>query len=782
MGRFLKITVRYLWRNKSYSILNFLCLTFGLTCSVIALLYIVNIISYDKFQKNYDRLFEVEANVTYFNGASFLKEPLSASLSEVLVKNVPEFESVTRVVDRSYTFNNGEKSFKEKGIYADENFFTLFTFPLAFTASSNVLSDINSVLISERMAKNFFATTDCLGKMLILNDDNKKEPFKIAGVFRNVPAQSLMQFDFIIPFSKFLASNSWAYETGSSANQIWVLLKNNVNLSNIKAKIRDLIKNQESTLNQELFLFPLKEKTLYSYAGGKRVWSEMQRVVMVGSIAFAILLIACFNFINLAIALNIRRYRETGIKKVAGAKKSTIVVQFLGETFILILISLFCATVFARLAINGFNTMFDANIHLGFTDLRVIVSIAIIALFTGLVSGLLPSLYLASFDPVTILKAKILTSHSYSFFRQSLIVFQFVIPIVLIISMMIIKVQDRFMQDFDLGFDRDKLIILNNTKNLEAHEESLKADLLVIPGIEAVSLTNCIPTRGTRVSNEVNWEGKDNSEKLHFWCVNTDFDYYKTVQINMIAGRYFDKSFLADSACYVINDIAANVMKIKNPVGHLLSLEGKKGTIIGIFSDFHSVDLRGPFTPMIISLNRDNRKTLLIRFSSGSFSSLKEKIARIYKRYEPEIPYQPVLFNDLPDFAGLRMTSNLVGLAFVIALILACLGLSGLASYTAERRTKEIGIRKTNGATVFSIMRLLLKNFTKWLIIAFIFALPVAFITGKLFIARFYFHTSMPLWTLFAGSSIVYIVAILTVSLQSMRAAMKNPVDALKYE
>jgi putative ABC transport system permease protein len=779
---FLKIATRFLWRNKTYSILNYLCLTFGLSCAIISSLYIMNVFKYDRFHKNYNRLYEVEAMVSYFNGDRFAKEPLSASLSEVLAKNVPEIESINRVVKRSYTMINGDKSFVENGIYTDENFFDLFSFLLTSEASSNVLSEINSILITERTAAKLFGTTDCIGRSVILKDEDNREVYRITGVVRNVPSQSLLQFDFAIPFSKFIAGNSWANETGASANQIWVLLRNNVNISNINAKIRDLIKKQETTLNQELFLFPLKEKILYSYAGGQRVWNEMQRVVIVGSIGFAILLIACFNFINLAIALNIRRYREVGIKKVAGAKKSTIIIQFLGETFILILTSLFSAIVLARLLIGGFNTLYNGDIHLRFTEFNVILVITGITLVTGLISGLLPALYLSSSNPVTILKAKIITSHSYSFFRQSIIVFQFTIPIVLIICMMIIKVQDRYMRNFNLGFDKERLIIINNTKNLEDHEESLKADLFSIPGIEAASFTNCIPTRGARVSNEVTWAGKDASEKLHFWCVSTDFDYNKAVQIKMTAGRYFDNSFLSDSTCYVINDVAAAVMKNENPVGSSLTLEGRKGTIIGVLTGFNTVDLRGPYTPVIISLNDNGRNFLLIRFASGNFRSMADKIGEVYRRYETGIPYQPVLFSDLPDFAGLKTTSNLVGLAFSIALILACLGLSGLASFTAEKRTKEIGIRKTNGATTFSIMKLLLNKYTKWLTIAFFTALPVSFFLGNIFLGRFYFRTPMPLWVFLAGPVTAFIVALLTVSLQSWRAASKNPVESLRYD
>jgi putative ABC transport system permease protein len=779
---FIKIALRFLWRNKSYSILNFLCLTFGLTSAIVAVLYIMNIFGYDRFHKNYDRLFEVESIVTYFNGDRFAKEPQSASLKYVLAENVPEIESMTRIVDRSRSVVDGDKLFKENGIYADENFFELFSFPFVSANSSGVLSDINSVVITERLAIKLFKTTDCLSKMLILKDDNNQEVFKITGVIRDVPSQSSLKFDFVIPFAKFLAGNKWAEETGASANQIWVLLKNNSNIVSINNKIKDLIKTQETTLNQELFLFPLKEKVLYSYAGGKRVWREMQRVVIIGSIGFAILLIACFNFINLAIALNIRRYREVGIKKVAGATKSTIIFQFLGETFILIMISLLCSIMLVRLLITGFNTMFNGDIHLRFADFKVVLVFIVIALFTGLVSGFLPALFLSSSNPVTILKAKILTSHSFSFFRQSLIVFQFTIPIVLIICMMIIKVQDKYMSNYDIGFKKDKLIVIKNTKNLEDHEESLKADLLSIPGIEAASFTNCIPTRGTSVSNDVAWEGKDVSEKLHFWCVNTDFNYNKAVQIKMIEGRYFDKSFLSDSACYVVNDIAVRVMKIQNPVGRSITLDGKKGTIIGVFKDFHAVDLAGPLTPTIISLKAQNRNTLLIRFSSGSYSAMAEKIDKVYKRFESDIPFQPVLFSDLPDYSQLKTISNLVGVAFFIALILACLGLSGLAAYTAEKRTKEIGIRKANGATIISIMRLLLTSYTRWLTIAFFIALPVAFILGRMFLARFYFRSPMPFWAFIAGPLIAYIVALLTVSWQSWRAATKNPVEALSCE
>jgi ABC-type antimicrobial peptide transport system permease subunit len=779
---FFKIALRFLWRKKTYSLLNFACLTFGLTCAIITVLYIRNVFSYDRFHKNYNRLYAVDAYVTYFNGDRFPKQYLSSSLTEILKVNAPEIEELTRIAERDHDFVSDDRKFTQRGLYADNNFFNIFSFPLIKTGSSNLLSDLNSIVISERMAIKFFKSNDCVGKTLVMKDGTRDEAFIIEGVFKEVPSQSLLQFDFVIPFSRFLADNSWALETGATANQTWALLRENIDPGYVENKIKNLIKNQETTLNQELFLFPLKEQILYSYAAGRRVWKEMRQLVIIGTIGFAILLIACFNFINLAIALNFRRYREAGIKKVAGSGKSAIVLQFLGETFIITLLSLFVAIILVRVLLTGFNTMFHYNIHMQMPDFSMISFFIAITLFSGLISGLLPALYLASSNPINALKGKIITDHSYSIFRQSLIVFQFAIPIVLIICMMIIKTQDSYMRNYDAGVDKDKVIVLSNSANIQNHAESVRTDLMAIPGIYAVSFTNCIPTRGAKVSAEVSWEGKDVTEKLHFWCINSDFEYNKAVKINIVDGRFFNPSFSTDSTAYIINDIAAGVMKSKNPVGSSITVEGRKGTIIGVFKDFHSIDLAGPLVPAIMQINSNDRETILIRYSSGSFPVIMAQIKTVFQRYELEEPFKATLFRDLTPYSDLSLPSNLVALAFIIALLLACMGLFGLASFTSENRTKEIGIRKANGATTTSVMRLLLGSYTKWLTIAFLIALPLAFILGKNFLGRFYFHTSMPLWAFVAGPLIASIVALLTVSSQTWGVASRNPVKSLRYE
>jgi putative ABC transport system permease protein len=777
-----RIALRFLWRNKTYSILNFACLTFGLTCTILAVLFILNVLSFDKFHKNYDRIYTVESYVTYFNGDRFAKEYLSASLNDELKQQAPEIEELARVVNRSYTFADGDKSFTENGIFADPKFFDIFSFPVIRGNYKEMADNINSIMISERMAKKFFENSDCIGKTLILTEENKQEAFKIIGILKNVPSQSYLQFDYIIPFSKFLANNSWAVDQGAASNQIWALAKNNTDRTVVESKIKNLIKKQEANLNQELFLYPLKDKILYRYVDGKKVWDEMRYLVIIGCISLCILLIACFNFVNLAIAINIKRYREAGIKKVIGSTRSGIIFQFLRETFLITFISLLTAILFSKMLINVFNTSFNNDIHFNLFDAKTFIIFIVITLFTGLISGILPSLYLSSSSPIDTLKGRIVTSNSFSLFRQGLIVFQFTIPIIMIICMMVIHTQDKFVRNFDAGIAKDNVIILDKTENIKKHAESFRTELLSIPGIDAVSFTNCLPTKGTRPINDVRWEGIQANEKIHFWCINTDFDYNKIVSLKMSEGRFFDRSFANDSACYLINDVAAKVIKYDKPIGSSFFVEGKKGTIIGVFSDFHAVDLSGPLVPTIIRIQPADAYTVMIKFSSGTYPEIVDKVSKVFKHYEPEGLFTPRLFRQLTEISELNVPSKLVGVAFVIAMMLACLGLSGLVSFTAASRTKEIGIRKTNGASTLSVMQMLIGKYSKWLIIALIFALPIAFLIGKFFLERFHFHASMPYWAFLVGPAIAFVIALSTVSWQSWKAASRNPVESLRYE
>lgn len=779
---FFKTALRFFWRNKSYTILNYVCLTLGLTFSIVAALNIKRAVSYDRFHSNYSRLYEVVGNVTYFNGDQFPKEEMSASLPDLLASAVPEIEALSRVANAGKVFSTGDQSFNERGIYADTNFLSMFTFPLVRGGAGNALEGNNSILITEQLAMKLYKSIDCVGRSLVAKDDTTGESYVIKGVLKNVPSLSYLQFDFIIPISQFISRNKEVLDPGATATAIWALMTKDASIDAANGKVKDLISNQETTLNQKLFLFPLKEKILYSYAGGRRVWREMQRVVIIAVIGFSILLIACFNFINLSIALNMKRYREAGIKKVVGANRLSIVLQHLGETTAITLLSLFTSTDLVKLVLDVLNRTNNANIQFNFTDLDVLGIFAGVTIFAALASGLLPALYLASAKPVNVLKGRVVSGNSFSTFRKSLIIFQFTIPVILIIFMLIVRVQDSYFRNYDLGFDKSKLIIIPCTNEIDSHSESIRNELLTLTGIGSVSYSTCIPAHGTRVSNEILWEGKDPSQKLHFWCIATDYDYSATVNIKMTSGRYFDRSFISDSSCYVINDVAARVMNYTDPVGRTMTLDGRKGTIIGVFKDFHALDLAGPYTPTVISISKSGNRYLLINLGTTDYKAISGKIREIIGSYDNSTPYQANLYSDLAERSELAGISKIIGIAFLISIILACLGLSGIASFTASSRTKEIGIRKINGGTILSILRLLGINYTRWLIIASCIAIPVAFMLGNIFLSRFNFRTGMPYWAFIAGPVIAYLIALLAISVQSWRAATRNPVEALRYE
>ncbi len=782
INNFFKTALRFLWRNKSFTILNYLCLTFGLTCSIVAMLNVKRAFNYDRFHRNYNRIYEVDANVTYFNNDRFPKEMLSASLPNLLTASVPEIESISRMSNVNKNLSAGDVTFSESGIYADTSFLSVFTFPVSRGSLHTSLTGNNSIVLTEMTALKFFKTVDCVGSQMYVKKDTLSEAFTVSAVVKDIPSLSSVQFSFIIPFSRFLATDSHALDAGSSVCQVWTLLYQGTDAKKVNEKIKNLIKDQESTLNQELFFFPLKEKILYSYSAGRRVWREMQYIVIIACIGFAILLIACFNFINLSIALNIKRYREAGLRKVAGAGNWSVITQHLGETTIITLLSLLTSLDLVKVVLKVLNSTFNSDVQFDFSDFSIIMMFTCITLFTAIASGLLPALFLSRSKPIDVLRNEINTGQSFSLFRQSLIVFQFTIPIVLIICMMIVRAQDRFYRNYDLGFNKDKLLVILGTRDIESRSENVRNDLLSVPGIESVSFSSCIPARGTRVTNEIEWEGKNPEQKLHFWCIDTDYDYPATVNMKIREGRYFDRSFLADSACFVINDVAAGVMDYENPIGRSITVEGRKGKIIGIFSDFHSLDLAGPYTPTIISLSGEGKSNLLISLGEGNQSEIISKTREVLAVYAPDKPFQVNFYSDLLKRTELTTVSYLVGLAFFISIILACLGLSGLASFTAASRTKEIGIRKINGATVVSIVRLLGMKYLKWLLIASVISIPLAYIIGTLFLARFNFRTAIPYQAFLAGPVIASSIALLAVCWQSWRAATKNPVEALRYE
>lgn len=779
--------VRHLLRNRTYSILNLLGLTIGLACAILLFIDVYYDLSYDKFNKNYHRLYNINSWMPNSNGKGYSNNENSALIGPMLKDQVPEVEDFTRVINKQFVFKTDDKSFLESGIYADNNFFTTFSFSLKEGDVKSVLNGNNSIVISERMAKKFFDNNNCIGKVLTLKNENVFENFQIAGVFNDIQDQSSIKFDFVIPLSKFLADNSWANKINELSCTIWLLLKPNVDDEMINSKVDKVISNSDPLKSRKHFLIPLKDKHLFNYINGKRYFfGHILDVIIFSSIAIIILLIACFNFMNLAIALTVKRYGEVGMRKVLGSSRKNIILQFLGETMILSFISLAFALLVVVVLLPLFNAFNPAHRELiiPFSNFPVMAGFAGIAIITGFISGIYPAVLLSSVSAINILKRNITLRSGMNYFRQGLIVFQFFISVVFITVTIVTWKQANYLKTKDLGLNKDNILVFENHDNIQKHQTTFKNELLSLKEVSSVSFTNCKPFDDVRGDVNVDWPEKaQTDDDKRFLLINTDYDFMKTLEPKLLQGRFFDEGLATDAENFVINEVAAEALKYNNPVGQVITVNGSKGTIIGIVKNFHIVPLFASYYPAIIKIDPRSTYYTIVKFLPGDKKALVEGLKSKYRQFESDYPVEVQFVSDyyIKQNGG-SQAAVLTGIFGAIAIFLACIGLYGLAAFSAEKRTKEIGVRKINGATIFSIVLLLLRSYIKWVAIAICMGIPVAFLLGKAFLGIFAFRVDIPQWAFIVGPLIVLSIALLTVSWKTFSAATRNPVEALRYE
>jgi len=774
--------VRHLLRNKTYSILNLTGLTIGLACAILLLINVHYDLSYDKFHKNYRRLYSINSWVPSSKG--YANDNNSALVGPILKKQVPEVEDFTRVSDQQFIFKTAEKSFLENGIYADSNFFTTFSFTLITGNAKSVLNNQSSIVISEQMAMKFFGSNHCSGKELVLKDKNTLESFQIAGVFKDIQNQSSIKFDFVIPFSKFLADNSWANKLTECSCNIWLLLKPDANYKSINSKVDKVISRDDPMKDRKHFLFPFKDKHLFNYVYGKRYYlGAILDVVIFSSVAIIILLIACFNFMNLAIALTVKRYNEAGVKKSLGSSRKNIIMQFLGESMIIAFVSLAFALLLVAVLLPVFNSSSQKELTIPFSNFPLMIGICGIATIAGFISGIYPAVLLSSVSAINILNRKISLKGGMNYFRQGLVVFQFFISVVFIIVTIVTWKQSEYIQTKDPGINKDNILIFENHDNINKHQITFKNELLSLKEVSSVCFSNSKPLENIRGDAKIEWPEKTVTEDTYFQVINTDYDFMKTMQPKLLQGRFFDEELASDSKNFVINEAAAEVLKQNNPVGKVITVNGGKGTIIGVLKNFHTSALFFNYFPIIIKINPQSTYYTVVKFLPGNKKTLIEGLKDKYKQFESEYPFDPQFVTDNYIRQNLKtQLAVLTGIFAAIAIFLACFGLFGLASFNAEKRTKEIGIRKINGSTIFNIILMLLRSYAKWVTIAICIGVPVAFLLGKAFLGIFAFHIELPYLAFLAGPLIVICIALLTVGWKTYKAAARNPVEALRYE
>lgn len=783
---YLKTAWRNLLKNKTFSLINIMGLAFGMTCSLMIMLWVKDEMSVNKFHVNGNRIYRVMENQNY-SGKISTFESTPGILAENIVKDIPEIEMASQFLwEEQPLFTVGNKFDKEKGRYVQKDFLKMFSFNLLKGDPKTALDRPDGVVISKKLADKYFKGEDPIGKMIRIDN---KENVQVTGVLDEIPETSSIKFDFLMSYHRWWKDNEWAHQWGNNGPRCFVMLKPNADPAKVNAKIKDYIKTKNPESNVELFIQNYLESYLYSkWEAGKLIGGRIDNVQIFSIVAVIILLIACINFMNLATARSLKRAREIGVRKAVGAFKSQLMGQFIGESLFVAFLALLVSIVLSLLILPTFNTVTEKQLSLDFTDPNFIVSVLLLTLITGLISGSYPALFMSSLNPIVVLKGSLKFRSGATLFRKVLVVFQFALSIILILGMIIVYRQIDFIHNKNLGFTRENLLYMPLEGDLPKNVNAFKQELLSYAGIKGVTTSAHNPVEVGSSTMGVRWPGKDTTKQLLFSNNPITFDYIKTMGIELVAGRDFSPEFGLDSNNYLINEAAARQIGYTDPVGKELTVWGVKGQIIGLMKDFHHNSLHVPIEPLILRLHLKSwgnpYGNVLVRTEPGKTTEAIASMEKLFKKYNPGFPFK-YYFADQEiarNYKAEHTVSKLSKYFAFLAIFISCLGLFGLVTFTAEQRTKEIGIRKVLGASVPGIVRMLSKDFIQLVLIATVIAFPIAWWLTNNWLQNFSYRVSVG-WAAFVIAGVAAVViALITVSFQAIKAAMSNPVKSLRTE
>ena len=784
ISNYLKIAWRNLWKNKTFSLLNILGLALGMACSLLIMLWLQDEIKKDKFHKNGAQLYRVMEN-QFYAGETVTYASTPGILSQHITKDIPEIEMASQMLwEEAPLFTVGDKFEKERGRYVNGDFLNMFTFGLEKGDARTALKRPDGVVISKKLADKYFPNQDALGK--IIRVDNKDDVM-VTGVLKEITEQSSLKFDFLMSYERWLKTNDWAKEWGNNGPRCYVMLNKNASLDKVQAKVKGYIKSKNKDSNVELFLQPYEDVYLFSnYKAGIQDGGRIDYVKMFTIIAIFILVIACINFMNLATARSIKRAKEVGVRKVVGAVRYSLIAQFLGESLIIAFLSLIFAIFIVFAMLPAFNTLTDKHLSLDFTDPLFLLILLGLTIITGLVAGSYPALFMSSLKPVVVLKGALKFKPSATFFRKGLVVFQFALSIMLIVGMMVVYRQIEFIQSKNLGFDRENMLYMPLEGDLSTNFMTFKQELSNMPGIKSVTCSQADPLEVGSSTQGVNWPGKDTTKIILFSQNPVSYDYLTTMGIKLKGGRDFSPAFSTDTTNYVINEEAAKKMGMKDPVGKEMIMWGRKGTIIGLVKSFHINSLHESIPPLILNMQRgkENWGQVIVRTQAGQTPQAIASMEKAFKKFNPRFPFS-YKFTDqefAAQYKGENVVSKLANYFAFLAIFISCLGLFGLAMFTAEQRTKEIGVRKVLGASVVNITAMLSKDFLKLVLISAVIAFPLAWYLMKNWLEKYAYRIEIQWWFFLIAGIMAVLIALLTVSYQSIKAALMNPIKSLKTE
>ncbi|GAB2842391.1 ABC transporter permease [Ferruginibacter profundus] len=787
---FFKITYRNLLRNKAFSFINISGLAIGMASAVLILLWIQNEMSHDKFHEKSDRIYTFN-NRDKFNGQLWAWATTPSVLGPAVKSSyATDVEDVVRTRSTDFLFTAGDKRLNLSGSFTDSGFLNMFSFPLLEGDAAKALTGPYNIVVTEKMAKKLFGNEPALGKIVRVDSvDN----FTITGILKDLPDNTVFKFEYLLPWSYREKTNGPDLNWGNNSIQTYVLLKPGVSQKAFDEKIKkitiDHTVNTKSPSTTEVFTQLFRNQWLYSKSdNGKYTGGRIEQVKLFGIIAAFILLIACINFMNLSTARSEKRAKEVGIRKVVGAEKKSLVLQFIGESIVIAFLAGILAVIIVELSLNGFNHLVNKKLYIDFGNIYFWFTAFAFILFTGLLAGSYPAFYLSSYQPVKVLKGTFKAAHAVITPRKILVVLQFTFAIALIICTIVVAHQVKFAQGRDAGYNKDRLVYTLLQGENEKHYDLIKNELISTG--TALSVTKSMSPITQRYSDGwgFNWPGsKPGDEKTDFIRFSTDADFVKTMGVQLTQGRDIDiNKYPADSNAVLLNETAVNIMRLKNPVGTIIKeVEGENWQVVGVIKDFVFESPYQKIQQLMVFGPKSWFNVIHYKLNPALSTDIALQQARkIFDKYNPQygFDYHFVDDNYARKFDEEKRAGTLAGLFAGLTIFISCLGLFGLATYMAENRIKEIGVRKVLGASVGSITTLLSKDFLKLVIISFVIASPVAWYAMNQWLQTYTYRVSVEWWVFALTALLSVIIAIVTVSFQAIKAAIANPVKSLRTE
>ncbi len=781
-NNYFKTAWRNLFRNKSFSLTNILGLTIGIACTIIILLWVYDELTYDKFQKNYDNIYQVIANRD-FNNQVFTDRSMAMPLASALENSSPQIKhAVVTTYQQQNVLGYNTNKIKKEGYVVSDHFFNVFSWQFVKGSAATALKDPNSIVLTEDAAKAFFGNTDPINKVLTI-DNNKS--VKVTAIIKHAPDNSTFRFDWIRPFNyndpdTKNAMNEWI----NSSWNVFLQTVPNADTASLNKTITKIKRSHGKDEISSYFVFPMSHWHLYSdFENGKNTGGMIEYVRLFSIIAVIILLIACINFMNLSTARSEKRAKEVGIRKTLGSNKNQLIAQFFCESFILTLIAFVLSIIAVALLLPSFNLLVDKQLSLHITQPLFWVMALGIILFTAFVAGSYPALYLSSFSPVKVLKGTNVASKKAVLPRHILVTTQFVISILLISATIIVYQQIKHVQDRNMGYNPNNLVMIPSTPDTDKSFAAIKNELLESDIITDVTRTSSPITEVWWNTGAPDYDGKPANSQIIMGGLATDVDFAKTMNVKMLQGHDFAGT-PADSSSMLLNKAAVEAMKLKNPLGMQMRY-GRTYTVIGVTDNVIMTSPFEPPYPMMIVYDGNGSSMNTMRIKSGvPAQKAISFLETVFKKYNPSVPFEYKFVDQefQKKFITEELISKLTNIFSALAIFICCLGLAGLASFTIEKRFREIGVRKVLGASVQQLLMLISKEFLKLVLIAFVIAVPLTYWLMNNWLQNYNYRISISVWLFVIVGIAMFALTLIVVSLNTIKAATGNPVKSLRTE